>query len=51
MADTAGTTFNSHVLKYYRWQHFLAEKTGRYLAMCVWATLHNQEAGYEERSA
>jgi hypothetical protein len=35
---------NEHVLKYYRWQHFLAEKENRHLAQLVWWTAHNTES-------
>jgi len=29
--------YNGHVLKWYRWQHFLAERDRRFLAMFIWA--------------
>lgn len=34
---------NAHVLKFYRWQHFLAVQYRRPLAQLHWATMHNSE--------
>jgi hypothetical protein len=36
---------NGHVLKWCRWQHWLAERQHRYFAMLVWSTCYDQEAG------
>jgi len=34
---------NAHVLKWYRWQHFLATRQCRQLAQAVWARTYNDE--------
>jgi hypothetical protein len=36
---------NAHVLQWYRWQHFMAHRQHRFLAMLHWATQHNAEMG------
>lgn len=37
---------NAHVLIWYRWQHWRAEREHRFLAMLVWSTCYAQEAGH-----
>jgi hypothetical protein len=34
---------NAHVLKYMRWQHFLAVANRRHFAQIVWATWYQME--------
>ncbi len=41
-----GEIMNEHVLKWYRWQHFLAVKQGRQFAQSVWARSYNDERGF-----
>jgi len=36
---------NGHVLKWMRWQHFMAVREGRQFAQCVWATNYRIELG------
>lgn len=43
MAGGGCALCNAHVLLYYRWQHWVARQAGHYLAMSVWAALHNRE--------
>ncbi len=35
---------NGHVLQWYRWQHWLAEREHRFFAQLVWANAYNMEA-------
>jgi hypothetical protein len=39
---------NEHVLKYYRWQHFLAVANSRQFAQLVWSTAYNTESAEKE---
>lgn len=34
---------NAHVLTYYRWQHFIATRQHRVLAMVYWGNLYSEE--------
>ena len=34
---------NWHVIKYYKWKHFLAVKQGRQLAQLVFSSKYNSE--------
>lgn len=38
-----GPTMNAHVLKYILWQHFMATRQHRVLAICYWDTEYRME--------
>lgn len=40
------TPHNAHVIKWMRWQHWLAKQERRYFAMFIWADHHNREAAH-----
>lgn len=37
---------NAHVIKWIRWQHWLAERQHRFLAMFYWSVSYDQEIAY-----